>query len=133
MSTRSEEWTLLPPSEYLEGLQRLTKDLKDAARTLSEREVRYLVDIYYQQQRDRIRSAHQLRTLSQGAEPHVIMQWVGGQRELFEREVAKSLDAFSGGRVAGRWARSIVGIGPIIAAGLLAHIDIKQAPTVGHI
>ena len=25
------------------------------------------------------------------------------------------------------------GIGPVIAAGLLANIDIKQAPTVGHI
>jgi hypothetical protein len=31
------------------------------------------------------------------------------------------------------WARSIVGIGPVISAGLLAHIDITKAPTVGHI
>jgi hypothetical protein len=28
---------------------------------------------------------------------------------------------------------SIVGIGPVIAAGMLAHIDITKAPTVGHI
>lgn len=28
---------------------------------------------------------------------------------------------------------SITGIGPVIAAGLLAHIDIEKAPTVGHI
>ena len=27
----------------------------------------------------------------------------------------------------------ICGIGPVIAAGLLAHIDIERAPTVGHI
>ena len=27
----------------------------------------------------------------------------------------------------------ICGIGPVIAAGLLAHIDIEKAPTVGHI
>ena len=47
--------------------------------------------------------------------------------------MARALDAYSGGPLAGRWARSIVGIGPIIAAGLLAHIDIKQAPTVGHV
>ena len=32
-----------------------------------------------------------------------------------------------------RWARSIYGIWPVLAAGLLAHIDIEQAPTVGHI
>ena len=29
--------------------------------------------------------------------------------------------------------RSIVGIGPVITAGFLAHIDIAKAPTVGHI
>jgi len=28
---------------------------------------------------------------------------------------------------------SIVGIGPVLAAGLLAHIDIEKAPTAGHI
>ena len=29
--------------------------------------------------------------------------------------------------------RSIVGIGPVITAGFLAHIDIAKAPTVGHV
>ena len=29
--------------------------------------------------------------------------------------------------------RETVGIGPVISAGLLAHIDIEKAPTVGHI
>ena len=29
--------------------------------------------------------------------------------------------------------KSIVGIGPVIAAGLMCHIDIEKAPTVGHI
>jgi hypothetical protein len=31
------------------------------------------------------------------------------------------------------WMRSVPGIGPVIAAGFLAHIDIEKAPTVGHI
>lgn len=119
--------------EYTQSIERLTKDLREAARTLSAHEARFLVDAYYQMQQDRIRSAHQERTLSEGAEPHAVLGWVLGQRETLERRVASALDVYSGAHRAGIWARSIVGIGPIIAAGLLAHIDIRQAPTVGHL
>ena len=31
------------------------------------------------------------------------------------------------------WAKSIIGIGPVMAAGLAAHIDISECPTVGRI
>ena len=133
--------------EYKQSIERLTKDLREAARTLSAREARFLIDAYYQMQRDRIRSAHQERTLAAGAEPHAVLGWVLGQRETLERRVASALDVYSGAHPAGVWARGIVGIGPIIAAGLLAHIDIRgtdedgnlrteppwQAPTVGHV
>jgi hypothetical protein len=39
---------------------------------------------------------------------------------------------FGSTTVLGQWCRSICGIGPVITAGLLAHID-NQAPTAGHI
>jgi hypothetical protein len=120
-------------SETFESVQRLTRDLRSAARTLSAREARFLVDAYYAMQKDRIRAGHQERTLSAGNEPHDVMNWLAGQRETLERQVARALDAYSDAHTAGQWARSIVGIGPIIAAGLLAHIDIKLAPTVGHV
>ncbi len=112
---------------------RLTRDLRNAARTLSTDEARFLVDAYYAMQRDRIRAAHQERTLAAGDEPHDVMSWLAGQRETLENQVRRALDAYSGAQMAGMWARSIVGIGPVIAAGLLANIDIKRAPTVGHI
>lgn len=120
-------------SEYLESIQRLTKDLRNAAITLSDREARYLVDQYYISQRDRIRAGHQERTLSESAEPHDIVTWLAGQRETLENQIRRALDGYSAGRTDGAWARSIVGIGPVIAAGLIANIDIKQAPTAGHI
>jgi transposase len=50
-----------------------------------------------------------------------------------EREIRKALDLYSDEHVPGVWAKSIIGIGPVIAAGLLAHIEIERAPTVGHI
>ena len=119
--------------EFLESIQRLSRDLKNAAITLSDQEARYLVDIFYASQRDRIRSAHQARTLTENGEPHDVLGWLFSQRETLEKQVARALDAYSASKVPGIWARSIVGVGPIIAAGLLAHIDITKAPTVGHI
>lgn len=53
--------------------------------------------------------------------------------ETVEDSIKKSLDDFSSADPVGRWSKSITGIGPVIAAGLLAHIDIEKAPTVGHI
>ena len=119
--------------EFLESVGRLTKDLRAAAVTLSDREARFLVDAYYAMQRDRIRAAHQNRTLTENAEPHDVLGWLENQRGTLEKQVARALDAYSDGLLIGRWARSQVGIGPIIAAGLAANIDIKMAPTVGHI
>jgi len=121
------------PSEFLESVNRLTRDIRNAAITLSAREARWLVDSYYGLQEDRIRADHQLRALDQNAEPHDVMNWLSGQRETLEKQIARALDAYSGGHPVGLWMRSIHGIGPIIAAGLLAHIDIKMAPTAGHI
>lgn len=117
----------------LDPVARLTRDLRNAARTLSADEARFLVDSYYAMQRDRIRAAHQTRTLAAGAEPHDTMQWLLDQREVLEHQVARALDAYSASSPVGEWARSICGIGPIIAAGLLAHIDITKAPSAGHI
>jgi hypothetical protein len=119
--------------ETLNSVQRLTRDLRNASRTLSTTEARFMVDAYYQMQKDRIRAAHQSRTLAKAEEPHDVLAWFAEQREVLEDQVRRALDAYSAGQLVGTWARSITGIGPVIAAGLLANIDITRAPTVGHI
>lgn len=121
------------PKEFLESVKRLSRDLRNSARMLSREQARFLVDAYYQMQEDRIRAAHQWRTLSEHEEPNDIMPWLLAQRGTLEKEVAKVLDVYSDSQQAGQWMRSICGIGPIIAAGLLCHIDITKAPTAGHI
>lgn len=117
----------------LESVSRLTRDLKTAAVTLSSDEARFLVDYYYTMQNDRIRAGHQSRTLLEAGEPHEVLAWLGSNTGVLEQQVKRALDAYTDGLVVGRWAKSITGIGPIIAAGLSAHIDITKAPTVGHI
>lgn len=117
----------------IDPIQRLTKDLKQATATLSEAEARYLVDAYYQMQRDRIRAGNQVRATGEAAEPHAVLLWLAGNTDTLESNIRRALDAYTDSKVVGRWSKSIVGIGPVIAAGLLAHIDITRAATVGKI
>lgn len=118
---------------HLDHTTRLTKDLKEAAITLSDDEARYLVDYYYICQEDRKRASNQERALSETTEPHQLISWLKGETGTLEKQIARALDAYSASKPIGDWARSVCGIGPIISAGLMAHIDIEKAPTAGHI
>lgn len=117
----------------LDSVIKLSKDLKDAAVTLDENEVRFLVDAYYQMQKDRIRSDNQARALSETKEPHDILLWLGQQSLHLEKEIQKVLLAYTKSHMMGSWLLSIKGIGPVISAGLLAYIDINIANTAGKI
>lgn len=117
----------------LEATQRLTKDMVAASRTLGQDEARYLVDAYYSIQEYRKASGNQALALGKSEEPHSVIAWLFDQMEVLENQVRRALDAWSDEHYMGRWAKGITGIGPVISAGLLAHIDITKAPTAGHI
>lgn len=119
--------------EILTPLTKLRKDIKNAAASLSAGEARFLVDYYYIAQEDRKRSYNQERALGENAEPHAVVTWLAEQAEAIEGTLKAVLGRWAAAHPAGRWAQSICGIGPVISAGLLAHIDISKAPTVGHI
>ena len=117
----------------LEPIMKLTKDLKAAAAHMSSDEARFLVDYYYIAQEDRKRSTNQVRALDESKEPNAVISWLASQSKGLEEQIKKALDSYTESHVMGAWMRQIVGIGPVISAGLLAHIDIEKAPTVGHI
>src|SRR5262245_32058867 len=117
----------------LEPIKRLSRDLRKAASTLSTSEARFLVDHYYMMQRDRIRAAHQVRQLRDSGEPHEVLTWLNDNTGVLEASIKGALGVYAASQPVGKWAQSITGIGPVIAAGFLAHIDINKAPTVGHI
>jgi hypothetical protein len=116
----------MPDLALLTTVNKLTRDLRDASVTLSTDEARFLVDAYYMMQDDRIRSAAQARQLQKSGEPHSVLNWLYTQHETLELQIKRALDAYSDSILLGRWARSIVGIGPVITAGLLAHIDLEH-------
>jgi hypothetical protein len=123
----------------LNTIERIGRDIIKSAETLSDDEARYLVDAYYIMQDDRKRAYNQCRAVEQKADEshsasdNKIIQWLAAQSEILENQIKRALDKYTESHPMGSWMRKIVGIGPVISAGLLAHIDIEKAPTVGHI
>jgi len=117
----------------MEPISKLTKDLKAAARTLDVEEARYLVDQYYVLQDARIRADGQVRAMTETKEPHEVLLWLGDNAGRLEQSIKAALQKFVEAQRHGRWLLSIYGIGPVIAAGLIAHINIERAATAGSI
>jgi hypothetical protein len=116
------------PDELVEGitsLQAIDKDLKAAAATLTVGAARFLVDYYYQMQRNRIRAGHQALKAGEAEEPGIIAKWALSNSHRLEANIQQVLNIYSNGRPLGRWSRSVCGIGPVLASGLLAHIDFE--------
>lgn len=120
-------------AEDLVAVSRLTKDVREAAYGLGREEARELVDLYYRLQKIRIELDNQSRSLKKADRPATIVDFYGDQFGSLETSMVTILDKFSMSSKVGEWSRSVKGIGPVIAAGFLAHIDIEKAPTVGHI
>ena len=119
--------------EELEPVKRLTKDLIEATKTLTPKEIRYLVNSYYDLQHFRTIAANQARALTSTEQPCSAITWLYDQHRTLEAQVKRALAGWVEGRDIGKWLTSITGVGPCISAGLLAHIDIERAPTAGHI
>jgi len=119
--------------EYI--LPKVTKELRQEAQKLPQEQARYLVDAYYQLQRYRIAAENQLRMEVQDTDhpPVEIITWLATNTRQFENRIKSLLGAYADNSGVGHWSLGICGIGPVLAAGLLAHIDIRKAPTAGHI
>ena len=117
----------------MDAVVKLSRDLRNAAKSLGVKEARYLVDSYYVLQDYRIAAANQQRALTGDEEPGEVIRWLNVQMETLETQLRAALDKWSSAQPMGEWTRNVCGIGPVIAAGLLANIDITKAPTAGHI
>jgi|SRR5215472_589783 len=125
----------IPPEEIekfrLSSIARLSRDLAKASITLSSTQARFLVDAYYITQEGRKRASNQERAM--GKEPHEVITWLLNQNETLEQQIQRALDHYTDAQPVGAWMKSIYGIGPVISAGIIAHIDINKAPTAGHL
>lgn len=120
-------------SEDVVPISKLSKDLREAAKGLGPQEARFLVDSYYIVQETRKRLANQIRSMGESGEPSTLLNWYFDQQRSLEKFLKTALDVYSANHEVGVWMRSIKGVGPVIAAGFLAHIDITKAVTAGSI
>lgn len=118
----------------------MMKALRQSGGGITDNEARFMVDLYYQMQEQRVRVNNQVKGLDRdakkaetNAEPHDGLDWTLVQFNTLEKEIAKILKYYTESHEMAWFFEQTLGIGPILAAGLLAHIDIAKAPTVGHI
>jgi len=111
-----------------EPVIRLSRDMRAAAVALGDEEARFLVSSYYNLQGHRIASGNQVKAIERGGGdvPHSVLLWLAAQNQTLEDQVKGALDVYTRGHAVGAWLRGQVGVGPVLAAGLLAHLDIKE-------
>lgn len=124
-----------PNAELLgiESVEAMTRDIAKSGELLSHKQARFMVDCYYDWQRNRIRAQHQAYKQLEGEEPSEAMEWLFSESVVLEKQMVRPLTAFAKSKREGRWLLSICGIGPIIAAGMLCHVRAKDFPHSGHL
>jgi hypothetical protein len=114
-----------------EPLPRLSiRDVRAYAEGVSARQMRYLIDLYYQVQRIRITADNQVR--SEPGENRSALAWLAEQAHATEATLRRVMAAWAEREPEGRWLLSVRGIGPVLAAGVLATFPPDEVPpTVG--
>lgn len=104
----------------IQVIKKLDKDMKEAAKTLQGHEVSFLVKVYYDWQKYRIGNENRLRS-KDGKAPNALVQWMFDQCHMLEKQLAVALDIYTANSEIGTRIRNVPGVGPIMAAGLLAY------------
>lgn len=113
--------------------RRLDKDLVRKSGTMDRFQAGALVDYYYRIQEHRIALGNQKNGVIRMEDDSLLIDYYYGQIATVEKSIIPALETYARAHQVGEWSLSQLGIGPILAAGLLAHIDINKAPTAGHI
>ena len=112
---------------------RFARDLRTFTVELDSRSAREVVAAYYNIQENRMAFAAQARELQKADSPAELVEFLSYNLGLMEKSLKNPLEAYAQNSVVGSWAMSQYGIGPVLAAGLMAHIDITKAPTAGSV
>ena len=118
-------------SAQITAVEKLSRDIKKACANLGEGTARFLVDAYYREQKERITADAIVRQAKEAGEPVEAVEFIAEQHRRNEGSIKSMLDTYTSSSRLGVWCKSICGIGPVITAGLMAHIDIRKSATAG--
>lgn len=116
-------------------LLKIDQDTKKAVQLveIDKTQMRYLVDLFYQTQDTRIEAQNRIRAINQGKDsaPNntstAILKWNLANVMIQEAELKKIIETAVQSCQIGRWLLAVNGIGPLIAASLIAYLDIDKA------
>lgn len=90
-----------------------------------------LVDLYYNAQRSRIRLNNQVKAVQRGTDQTSGVEFLSfflKQQQAVEENAKAWLEAYAVTHKLWPWFEAVYGIGPVIAAGLVAHLGNKPVP-----
>lgn len=134
--TQGQSGKLCPMATRSVGIQPVEDELlllrMDAqlAASMSRDEARYLVWLYYAMQKNRLAAGNRLRALKTRGEPGHSLAFIERQFLILETQVRRILAQWGCKFPEYRWAVSIYGIGPVLAAGLQSVFDVEGRPRV---
>lgn len=125
--------------------QMTIKDIKN--NPIKDDEIRNAIEVYYDMQDLRITTGNRKNAIireeakrlkesnaeNTEAEKPLYLQYIEARFKETEVTISKFLGYYAKAHPVGRWMLSIKGVGPVIAAGMLAYIDIKKCKTAGSI
>lgn len=117
-----------------EEITRLTRSEVLEAGAVNREQAMAMVSLYYSIQKLRIGAESKIGAHERRADLLADLGMVKRLRknfEILENQTERGLKAYAQSQKLGRWAMSNYGVGPVIAAGMLAHIDITKAKYAG--
>lgn len=128
---KSNHKSVIPESN---GIQHFTKEDLLEAPMLSREQALALVGLFYSIQKSRVGASNKVDAHNRQVDILANLAMIEKIRDNLKRqetEIEKGFLRYVQAHELGRWALSIAGVGPVIAAGLLAHIDCNKAVTAG--
>jgi hypothetical protein len=122
---------MLKVNEELSEEDLINRILKKIAKSfkLSSGEISDAVELYYDAQKLRLMHGNKERSEA----PDQLVEWLARWLRLGENVILGKLKSWIQSEEApaeARWAYEQIGIGPVIAAGLAAHIDVTRAQSI---
>ena len=117
-------------------IKKISKHIKDISTiNVNKNDIRFTIQTYYQIQTYRISLAAQIRSLNQSGDDamqHELLDWLYSNMLQLEDEIKRAIASYVHNDPVGQWLEQVIGIGPILAGGLLCYFDVTKAPSVSH-
>lgn len=94
-------------------------------------DIKATVSQYYTVQNQRIALNNQVKAAIRAGADCTMLEHYCNQFMVTEKNIKIYLDTYTDNHPIGEWMKGIVGIGPVIAAGLLSYLDITKVRTSG--